>query len=629
MIAHFTKMAFKALFRFKLHSVISMLSLSIGFVCFISAVLISNYSNSFDQEFPDSNKIFNIMIRAVGDSPLPDRFPIVNEPAARYLRAAFPEIPNIARASSGMPQAITYDGQTVALDTKYVESKFFSIFPLQTLFGLDAGMPLPPNSVMLSEAGAMKVFGRTDVIGERLMIENRHDVVVAAVAKRLEFPSHLESSVAFFNTELYAPMDIPDQVSREYRIASGADPDADRWGNQSDFVYLKFPENIEVDVADFNRRLDLFVKETLPAERVEIQTYELLPIKDLVPTQLAFVTGGFNLTDILIVAGRLVLLIGCLNYSNLVIAQLSLRSQEIGVQKILGAKRGLLLTQYAYESFLFVCLALAVTLLILFAVLNRMQAAGVVGISGVMLLDPFLWLSLAGVIAVIVVIAGGYPAVRTAWVPLVSLMRPKGSSGYSSRLRAIMVGVQFFISGTLMILALIMFGQNGAMTKQLDADQSDVKLAISVSTDTFTADPELLAEQFKQHPAVLSVTRIDTLPWSISNSTISFSKTRDVNATTFEMARHWVGYEFTETMGQPLLAGRDFSRERTNDATPPIATITPSSGPFAIIIDDVAAKTFGWENANAAIGGSVFRHYGPPSVPQEFTSEYQVIGAMS
>jgi len=95
------------------------------------------------------------------------------------------------------------------------------------------------------------------------------------------------------------------------------------------------------------------------------------------------------------------------------------------------------------------------------------------------------------------------------------------------------------------------------------------------------------------------------------------------------MARHWVGYEFTETMGQPLLGGRDFSRDRTNDATPPVATVSSSSGPFAIIIDDIAARSFGWEDANTAIGESVYRHIGPPTVPQELTVEYRVIGAMS
>lgn len=628
MFAHFTKMAFKALIRFKLHTIISLASLVIGFLCFISAILLSNYASSFDRHFPNADNIYNIMIRAVGDSPLPDRFPIVNQPTARYMRTAFPEIPNIARASSGFPVDATVNGQTVSLDTKFVEPRFFDIFPLETLHGINAGEELPPNSVMISETAAQRVFGRTDVVGERLLLSNKQDLMVVGVAKTLEHPSHLESSIAFFNTELYVPMEIQEREVRERVIAAGGDPDADQWGNQSDFVYLEFPEGMEVDVDEFNQRLNDFVQAYMPSERAEVQTFELLPVRDLVPTQMAFITGGFSITDILIVAGSLVLLIGCLNYSNLVIAQLSLRSQEIGVQKILGAKRSLLVLQYCYESLLSLGIALAVTLLILLYVLSQLSDS-MVGVSPSMLLNPGLWLSLVMVLTIIVAIAGGYPALRTVLVPLVNMLRPKGSSGYSGRLRALMVGIQFFISGTLMILAMVMFAQNNAMTQQLDGGVLDPKIAISVTTDTFTVDPELLTTQLKQHPGVLSVTQVDTQPWNISSSSISFSREPDPNATTLEMSRHWVAYEFTETMSQPLNAGRDFSRERNSDRVPPYAELTPAGGPYSIIIDDQAAQSFGWENAVVSIGESVFWHVGPPTIDRELLIEYVIIGAMS
>ena len=214
MIAHFTRMAAKALLRFKMHTVISLLSLVVGFICFVSALILSNYSESFDRGFPNSDRIYNIMIRAVGDSPLPDRFPIVNEPTARYLRAAFPEIPNIARASTGFPQTVEVDDRSMPLDTKYVEQRFFDIFPVETIYGLAQGEELPPNSVMLTERGARKLFGRTDVVGERLLIENRFDVSVAGVTKTLDFPSHLESPIAFFRTEMFVPMALQDQWVR-------------------------------------------------------------------------------------------------------------------------------------------------------------------------------------------------------------------------------------------------------------------------------------------------------------------------------------------------------------------------------------------------------------------------------
>ncbi|MCG8414391.1 MAG: FtsX-like permease family protein [Pseudomonadales bacterium] len=629
MFAHYTKMALKALMRFKLHSAISLSSLSIGFMCFLSAILLSNYADSFDRGFENSDRIFNLMMRPVGDSPLPDRFPIVNQPAARYLRAAFPEVPNIVRASSGFPQAVSYNGQSITVDAKYIEPRFFDIFPLETVFGLQQGQDLPPNTAALTEEGAQLIFGRTDVVGERIIVENEHDVTVAAVLRQPDFPSHLSSGIAFFNTDLYLPIEMPDELVRQSIIENGGDPDEDRWGNQSDFVYLEFPEDYDLDVAEFNQRLDEFVKSTLPEERVAIQTYELLPVNELVPTQLSFVTGGFDLPDILIAAGALVLLIGCLNYSNLVIAQLSLRSQEVGVQKILGAKRSSLLVQYCYETFLFLMLALVATLVILGFILYQLQAANVVGISPALLLTPSLWSTLLAVMVVIVAIAGGYPALRTALVPLVTMMRPKGSSGYSSRMRNLMVGLQFFISGTLMILATVMYMQNQAMTQQLDGSLLDPKIAINVPADTFDVDPELLATELKRNPAIMSVSQVDILPWSISNSSSSFTRDRDINSTEAELSRHSVGYEYTETMSQALIAGRDFSRDRSSDLLPNSGELTSASGPFNVIIDDMAAQNLGWENATEAIGQSIYRRYDANTSRDEISVEMVVIGAMS
>lgn len=630
MIGHYTRMAARALWRFRLHSLISLASLVIGFSCFASAVLLSRYADGFDRGFPNSRNIFNLMIRSVGDSPLPDRFPIVNQPAARYLRAAFPEVPHIVRATSGSPQAVAVNGQSVAVDTKYVEEDFFDIFPLESVHGLGTGRPLPPSSALLTEDGARMLFGRTDVVGERILVENQFDVVIAGVAREPDFPSHLSFSAAFFNTDLYLPIDLPDEATRQAIIDNGGDPDADRWGNQSDFVYLEFPDGAQVDVDDFNRRLGEFVRNTLPEERAAIQTFELLPVNQLVPTQMAFVTGGYDLPDILIAAGALVLLIGCLNYSNLVVAQLSLRAQEIGVQKILGARRGGLVVQYCYESLLFMLLALAVTLALLGAGLVRIGAGGAPGVGLGLLADPGLWAALLLAMALVVAVAGGYPALRTAWSPLVSMMRPRGSSGYSRWMRDLMVGTQFFISGTLMILATVMFMQNRAMTRQLDGELLDPKIAIDVSTDTFEVDPELVANRFVEHPSVLSVTRVDVLPWSISNSSSSFSRERDdAEAVTVELSRHSVGYDYAATMNQPLVAGREFSRERSADLLPGSGEIDSSSGPFAAIIDDKAARALGWENAAEAVGRPVYARYGPNPSRGAVTVELTVIGAMS
>ncbi|MFK7864522.1 MAG: FtsX-like permease family protein [Pseudohongiellaceae bacterium] len=629
MISHFTKMALKALFKFKLHSTISLLSLVFGFLCFISAVLLANYTDSFDQHFPNAEKIYNV-IQINTDGTGPARFPIVGGPAARYLRAAFPDIPNISKTQSGGGDSdVTVDGEALKMSTRYVEKNFFKIFEMETIHGLATASELPPNSAIVTETAALRVWGRTDVVGERIVLENRDDIAIVGVTAKATHPSHLESSIPFFDTELFVPIELRDALSRERILASGGDPDADRWGNQSYYVYLEFPESMNVNVDDFNKQLDDFVNTFVPAERAESFTYELQPINQLVTSQMAMLTGGFSITDVLIVAGALVLLIGCINYSNLVIAQLSLRSQEIGVQKILGAKRSLIIFQYCYESFLFVLLALLLTLGVMAGLLFQLGAMNMIGVSVSMLFNPTLWMTLIPIIICVVLIAGGYPALRTATVSLVSMMRPKGSSGYSGRLRAMMVGTQFFISGTLMIMAVIMYLQNVAMTQQLDGELLDPKLAITIPIDTFTVSPELLTTQLKQNPAIVSVSQVDVLPWSISISGISLSREPDVNATTYEFSNQDVSYDFTETMNVPLLAGREFSRERSLDRFPSYSELTPGSGPYAFLIDDLTAQTLGWENAEAAVGSSVYRHIDPPTVETAFVTEFIVVGAVS
>ena len=628
MFTHFTKMAIKALLRFKLHTIISLLSLTFGFLCYISAVLLSGYVASFDQHFPNADRIYNLIIRSDGRGG-PDKFPIVNEPAARYLRTTFPEIPNIVRSGTGNPQDVSFDGQTQTLDARYVEPRFFDIFPIETLYGLAPGEDLPPNTAMITEEAAVKLFGHADVLGERLLVSNRHDVAIVAIAKKSAYPSHLFSSIALFNTELFLPMELSDSVTRESIAAAGGDPYADRWGNQSDYVYLEIPESVPFDLDEFNDRLDEFALAVMPEEQSDVQSYDVIPVNRLIPQQFALITGGFDITDILRVAGALVLMIGCLNYSNLVIAQLSLRSQEIGVQKILGAKRSLLVLQYTYESLLLVGITLVLTMLIAFFVLGYFQMSGFVGLGPKMLLAPSLWISILLVTVVIVAIAGCYPALRTATIPLVTMLRPKGSSGYSGKLRAVMVGLQFFVSGTLMILAFIMFAQNRAMTNQLDGDRFDPKIAISTPIDTYSVDPELLITQLQQHPAILGVTQVDTPPWEISNSGTYVSSTPEAAAEEgIQISYHNVGYDYTKTLGLQLLGGRDFSRERGNDRFPPFNEITPGSGPFSMLVDDKMAQALGWESAVDAIGKSVYRHLEAPAVETPMTIEFTIIGAV-
>ncbi|MEQ8952577.1 MAG: FtsX-like permease family protein, partial [Gammaproteobacteria bacterium] len=163
--------------------------------------------------------------------------------------------------------------------------------------------------------------------------------------------------------------------------------------------------------------------------------------------------------------------------------------------------------------------------------------------------------------------------------------------------------------------------------QELDGELADPSIVINTPVDSFTVDPELVQNELKQHPSVLNVTQVDEPPWAISNSSSSFFAEPHENSREAELARHDISYEYFDTTGTRLIAGRYFSRERSNDVFPTFDALNSNRGPFATIITDRAARSMGWDNAQQAIGESIYYRIGPPTLPQDSYIELDIIGA--
>ena len=179
-----------------------------------------------------------------------------------------------------------------------------------------------------------------------------------------------------------------------------------------------------------------------------------------------------------------------------------------------------------------------------------------------------------------------------------------------------------------MILAFVMFAQNSTMTQQLDGEVADPKLITTTAVDTFSADFELVKNELQSHPGVLSVSQVDLTPWSISSSPINLSRSADLNESTVVIGNRNIGYDYADTMDVSFLAGRNYSRDRANDRFPSLRNINANGGPYSILLDDRAAQALGFENAQASVGQSIYRHLEPPSVDREMAIELVVIGAI-
>ncbi len=626
MLIHIVKMAFTAFFRFKLHSIINLLSLIFGFVCFVLTSLLSNYINSFDQHFPNSENIYTI-VRSVEIDGGGGELPMVSQPVSSYLRTEFPELEHVVRATPPTETDVKYEDTSVSMGIRFVETGFLNLFPLDMLSGIPTDTNLAPNTVLISEEAAMRRFGTTDVVGKRLLLANQFDVTIVGVTSKFIYPSHIESAFDALSSDLIAPVEIHDQIMGPRRTAAYGNPNADDWNNILYYTYIQFPEGSSVEEGSFEARLDDFTQRVVPKNPDYTVSYSIQPLSELTVSLVNSVFGSVNVSSIVLTAGFLILIVACLNYSNLTIAQLSIRSQEIGVQKILGARRALLIFQYSLECLIFVAMPLIIAFALLWVILNAASNIGMVGVNTGLLFDASLWTRLVLALALVVAIAGSYPALRTVTVPLVTLLRPKGASGYSSKLRSIMVGTQFLISGTLIIFSFVVFSQNEAMTEQLDGDTSDPKIAITVPMINVDVDPEVLRNELENHRGVQSTTLTATLPWSLGFSDISLSNSPDVNSQKIRVVNQIVGFDFADTLDVPLMSGRDYDEDRVSDIFPaPSDESALVRGPYSIIVDEATIQALGWNNADEAIGQVVYRHLSPPLVDSPTSVAQTIIG---
>jgi putative ABC transport system permease protein len=338
--------------------------------------------------------------------------------------------------------------------------------------------------------------------------------------------------------------------------------------------------------------------------------------------------GDIDVKKLLVFAGFLVLFVGCLNYSNFVIAQLVHRSHEICVHKVIGAKRRQLIAQHGLESLLIAGLAVGVALAVCAAVLATLDSLRTVGFHVGLLMTPRLWLASLGGLLGIVAIAGAYPALHTTRASLIEMLRPQGSSGQSHRLRSLLVGTQFAFSGTMLILAMFVFNQNRTMVSRAKSESTPVLALRGLLPQT---DDELdrLEAALRRSDSIESTTRSKTVPWQLGNTEAApLWRSADPRSSFVALNRVAVGNDYFETMSMPLVAGRAFSQEVASDLYPAPRELSTANGTYSVVIDSATVTRLGWSSAEQALGQQIYTSYLPPVVDEPRFVSLTVVGVV-
>jgi len=593
LLGNYLKVALRKVRRQKGYSFINIGGLALGMACAMLILLWVLDELSYDRFHADAKSLFRIEQDQKGGS---GKFHIDVTPFGMgpALKAEIPEIREATRyVRIGTP--LVRQGEKIFFENGFaaVDPAFLRMFTFPTLQG-DASTALAgPASVVLTEDVANKYFGADNPIGRTLILNDRYPVTVTAVLKNIPANSSLTFKAL---------------VSVEFMKKLGAN--LDDWQNNGIFTFVRLHEKSSLPAvkAKINRLVldrhlaglrgdeDNWKKIQADPQRLEQYHRYVAPDCLLMPIVDIHLFGfiGFNPSlqrirtlSAFAAIGLFILLIACINFMNLATARSAGRAREIGLRKVVGARRRGIAGQFYGESVLAVGLAglSAVALVGLLLPLFDSVAGKTVTIASL-----FGAKFLFGALAVTVltgIVSGSYPAlVLSAFQPIEVLKGRASDGARGDFLRKILVVIQFGLSILLLIGMAVAARQLEFMRAKKIGYDKDQLIYLPLRGET-RKNYAALKERLLSDPKIQGVTGTAQQPTEIGSNSWEATWDRKDPDRRFLISCEFVDYDYPETMKIEMVAGRTFSREHATDAT--TAFLVNESVPKLMGLDAVSA----------------------------------------
>jgi len=592
MFSNYIKLALRNLAKNRLYAAINIAGLAIGLTVFLFGSIIASYERNHDSMFSQRDRIFT-----AGSVFAPDAGIGVLETdgiqtaMGPLLKNELEDLEAIARTVTREFLVTVGDGNDSYYQTiSFADTDLTRIFDFEYLYG-DITAIDDPSGIILSEAVARKFFGRTDVVGEILTLDHKHDLQVSAVIADIPQDSHFNSSIIQERGDrIFAPL-VTLQAIMDFKF------DED-WGNLSmgDMTYMLLPADMSQQW--LSDQVNAVFKRHAPSGQQEfISSLHVRPLVEA--NTMIWDAMGIPAIDTIRLLGLLVLIIACVNYTNLATAQSLGRSREVGLRKTFGASQGQLLAQFLVESMTTAAIAMLLAVVCMEIIVpaynqwaNKAVALDYLAIAPLLLLTTI----------VVGLLAGAYPAyLITRASPIDSLKNSmlKGSSG--NLFRSVMISTQFAISIFMLASVMVMYFQNQQVEKSGNIfPKSNIVILERVGVDDIRQRHETLRQQLIALPGVENATYSSQVPFQQSNSSRTVSRIKGDSSAEISMNGVSIDEGFLETYGTTLINGRSLSRSIANDVE------SDESEQLNVILNQLAISSLGFENPDAALGQSYF-----------------------
>ena len=572
MIKNYLKTAFRNLLRNKAFSVINIFGLAFGMASAVLIVLWIQNEMSFDRYHANANRIYQVWgndtvggeIRSGMATP---------EIMATVLKTDVPEIEQAARISWEQNYLFTVGEKSLKAKGNLVDPSFLTMFSFPLLKGDAATVLNDPYAIVITSQLAKTIFGNEDPIGKIIKVENDENYKVTGILKDL--PNNTQFKFEYL-------------MSYEHKTMKGfIDKD---WTNISIRTYVLLKPHTSFASAD-NKIKNIIVQHS--GGRAKTAAF-LYPLKDL-RLYSEFkngkaIGGRIERIKIFSIIAVFILLIACINFMNLSTARSVKRAKEVGVRKVIGARKGSLIGQFLAESVLMACIAGLLAVLIVQLCLPAFNELVEKKLS-IAYSNIYWWLAGISFILFTGILAGSYPAF------FLSALKPifvfKGSASKINTLitpRKVLVVLQFTFAIALIICTMIIQQQiKYAQSRQTGYDKNNLGY-VFIQGDT-RKNYELIKSDLINSGTAIAVSKTLaplTQNWSAGNSLKWQGK--DPN-TRIQVNRYTEDAGLVKTAGMQLTLGRDIDiKNYPSDST-------------ACLISESTVKAMGFKDP---IGQEIF-----------------------
>ena len=549
MITNWLKTALRNLFRNKTFSLLNIFGLAIGIACASLIFLWVEDEHSYDKMYPKKDLLYNVVVQYPMDGKIytfqHNSTPKVLGPA---LKKEVPAIDNTCRLSWESNQLFSYNDKRLDQQGYYADSSVFSMFDLELVEGNVSTALKEINDVVISERMSQRMFGNSNnVVGKILKIDNRENVRVTGVFKDLPVNSTIQFEwLGSFNKFLAENVDMSD------------------WGSYSINTYVQLKPGVNVNT--INAQLKDFIRKK---DGDKAGMPELLSMNDWrlrSSYEEGKRSGGrIEYVKMFSLIAIIILLIACINFMNIATAKSEKRAKEVGVRKVIGASKKLIVMQFMGEALLLSAIAVVLSVIIVLLTLPQFSLLVEKQIS-IGLDKPAHIAFLLAITLICGLVAGSYPSLYlSSFNPVVVLKSMKMGIGSAAIIRKGLVILQFSISIILIISTVVIYRQiQHIKNRDLGYDKEHL-LTIPVRGDILKHFEALKADMLKtgsvQNVATSTFKTID-----FGNNTTQFMwQGKDPNAQILVSWRE-VSPGFLATTGMQLKSGRDFKTFETDSS---------------------------------------------------------------